>query len=103
LKKLSLLLMTAAALFAASPAPADDVDPRAFTFALLLVYDAGCAKLPPLVSYGIALELDDLPKATFQSATTKVQSELQRLGPTEFCASLKPRVDQTIAKWKQSQ
>ena len=104
MKKLLTTVALLASLFA-TPAPAaevDGVDARAYWFTVMLIYDSGCAKLPDLLMYGVALELKDMPDSVVNPATTKVHDQLVTLGKTEFCARAKPRMDKA-ASTKESQ
>lgn len=93
------LLTTAAllsAMFAISPALADDVDPRAYSFTLSYVYDGFCEKLPPLLMQGVELEMKDIPAAVLAPAQKKVDDQLGKLGRTEFCARAKSLINKAL-------
>jgi hypothetical protein len=91
-------LKPAVVVTAEKAAPEEYIDPHAYTIQLMIVYDAGCEKLPPLVAYGMALEHKDIPEATLLPATKKIQAAIKREGAEAFCARLKPRVDKTLAR-----
>lgn len=97
MKKLTALLLTTVALFAASPAPAVDVDPQAFAFMQGFLYHQGCAKLPDLLIYGIVLQMKDIPDAVMMPAEQKVHDALVSEGVPAWCARIKPQIDKFIA------
>jgi hypothetical protein len=95
-KKLLTTVALLSAMFAASPALSDDVDPRAYAFVLTTAYDGFCAKLPPLLMAGITAALEDMPEPVFKAAFQKVHDEHVKLG-FGFCAHFKPLIDERVA------
>jgi hypothetical protein len=87
MKKLLTSVALFATMFAASPALADDVDPRAYAFTLTAIYHTGCEKLPDQLIYGIVLEMKNIPDSVLMSAEQKIHDEMVRDGSAAaWCA-----------------
>jgi hypothetical protein len=92
MKKLLTATALLSAMFAASPALADDPQAyAAYQFTQAVIYHTGCEKLPDQLMYGIVQAMKTIPESVLVPATTKVTDEIKSDGSSAaWCARIKP-------------
>ena len=92
------LLLTAAAMIAASPAVAEtDAEKVSDGIAMVVLYDRMCEKLPSGFVTMMEKTGDDFPDAMVHTSTVKILNEYKRSGPIAWCARAKVGIERASA------
>ena len=100
MKKLLTTVALLSAMFAASPALADEADDldEAYGYLTVLFYGKSCESLPLNLTGPVAGNLLRIPDAIHNRAQDKVDAAMRAEGLTAWCANRKPRMDKFLAE-----